>query len=257
MIAEHRRPASPDPDEDEEDTRERYPAAMARPSITRVSLGARASSVGRSAGANAHDASEALVHAVSGLVDRAIDRTLLGDDRVTSAAAGKRLLAGEEDKEAVTSDIQRIVVLSAPVVRRLIRGARFTKVPWVMIASSALSVGVSVRTGVRELRVLASLVAHRLEQAGAPSDPALVKKLAIDLYLHPKRTPQVTDDRLRLVRLTRKWVLGGAFGRKTSKRAAKALDAAERLDAAELAARWAELHPRPPPTICRRKAAAS
>jgi hypothetical protein len=54
------------------------------------------------------------------------------------------------------------------------------------------------------------------------------------------------DDRLRLVRLTRKWVLGGAFGRKTSKRAAKALDAAERLDIAELAARWAQLHPRPP-----------
>ena len=41
-------------------------------------------------------------------------------------------------------------------------------------------------------------------------------------------------------------MLGGAFGRKTSKRAAKALDAAERLDAAELADRWAQLHPRPP-----------
>jgi hypothetical protein len=33
-------------------------------------------------------------------------------------------------------------------------------------------------------------------------------------------------------------VLGGAFGRETSKRAAKALDAAERLDVAELVARW-------------------
>jgi len=32
-------------------------------------------------------------------------------------------------------------------------------------------------------------VAYRLEQAtGAPSEPALVKKLAIDLYLDPKRT---------------------------------------------------------------------
>jgi len=63
-----------------------------------------------------------------------------------------------------------------------------------------------------------------------PSDPVLVKKLAIDLYLAPKRTPRLADERLRLVRLTRKWVLGGAFGRKTSKRAARALDAAERLD---------------------------
>jgi hypothetical protein len=107
-----------------------------------------------------------------------------------------------------------------------------------MIASGAISVGLAVSNGVRELRALASLVAHRLEQAtGEPSDPALVKKLAIDLYLHPKRAPRMDDDRLRLVRLTRKWLLGGMFGRKTSKRAARALDAAERLDAAELATR--------------------
>jgi hypothetical protein len=92
---------------------------------------------------------------------------------------------------------------------------------------------------VRELQVLSSLVAHRLEQAeGVPSDPALVKKVAIDLYLAPKRTPRLADDRLRLVRLARKWVFSGAFGRKTSKRAARALDAAERLDAAALARGW-------------------
>jgi hypothetical protein len=108
-----------------------------------------------------------------------------------------------------------------------------------MVASSAVSIGVAVRTGVRELQVLSSLVAHRLEQAeGVPSDPALVKKVAIDLYLAPKRTPRLADDRLRLVRLARKWVFSGAFGRKTSKRAAKALDAAERLDAAALARGW-------------------
>jgi hypothetical protein len=209
------------------------------------SLRGRASSAGRSAGANARDASEALVEAVGGLLDRGVDRMLLSGERVSSAAEGKRLLAGQEETEKVAGDIQRVVVLAVPVVRRLARGARFTKVPWVMIASSALSVGVSVRTGLQELRVLASLVAHRLEQAGgAPADPALVKKLAIDLYLHPKRTPQANDDTLRLVRLTRKWVLTGVFGRKTSKRAAKALDAAERLDAAELSARWAEVRAR-------------
>jgi hypothetical protein len=220
---------------------------MDRPSMPRGSLRGRASSASRSAGANARDASGALVEAVGGLVDRAVNRMLLGGDRVTSAAEGKRRLAGQEETERVTGDIQRVVVLAVPVVRRLARGARFTKVPWVMIASSALSVGVSVRTGLHELRVLASLVAHRLEQAdGAPADPALVKKLAIDLYLHPKRTPQATDDTLHLVRLTRKWVLGGAFGRKTSKRAGKALDAAERLDAAELSARWAEVSSRRP-----------
>src|SRR5436190_8198601 len=128
---------------------------MEAPSKPRRSLRGRASSAGRSAGANARGASEALVEIVGGLVDRAIDRMLLTDDRVTSAAEGKRVLAGEADTEAVAGDIQRVVVLAVPVVRRLARGARFTRVPWVMVASSALSVGVSVPTGVRELRVLA------------------------------------------------------------------------------------------------------
>ena len=188
-----------------------------------------------------------LGEAVGGLVHQAVDRMLLTGDRVTSAAEGKRLLAGEADTEAVAGDIQRVVVLAMPVVRRLARGARLTRVPWVMIASSAFSVGTSVRGGVQELRVLASLLAHRLEQAtGAPADPALVKKLAIELYLQPKRDPQVSDEMLPLVRLTRKWVLGGAFGRKTSKRAAKALDAAERLDVAKLSAHWTDARaPRP------------
>jgi hypothetical protein len=166
---------------------------------------------------------------------------MLREDRVTSAAEGKRRLAGEEDTEALADNIQRVVVLAVPVVRIAARGARFTRVPWVMVATSSVSIGVAVRTGVRELQVIASLVAHRLELAGVDGDPALVKKLAIDLYLDPKHTPALTDDRLRLVRLTRKWVLGGAFGRSTSRRASKALDAAERLDAVALAARWASV----------------
>jgi hypothetical protein len=179
------------------------------------------------------------VETVGRLADKAIDRVLLTDERITSAAEGKRLLAGKEDTEALAGDIQRVVVLAVPVVSRLARGARLTRVPWVMVASSAVSIGLAVRTGVRELQVLASLVAYRLEQAtGAPSEPALVKKLAIDLYLDPKRTPHLAGEKLRLPRLTRKWVLSGAFGRKTSKQATRALEAAERLDAAALSADW-------------------
>jgi hypothetical protein len=205
----------------------------------------RAASARTGAAANARKATGALVEGVGTLAHKAIDRVMLTGERVTSAAEGKRLLAGEADTEALASDIQRVIVLAVPVVRRLARGARLTRVPWVVVASSAVSIGVGVRAGVRELQVLASLVAYRLEQAtGTPSDPALVEKLAIDLYLDPKRTPKLADDRLRLVRLTRKWVLGGAFGRKTSKRAARALAAAERLDAAELAARWAAVRRR-------------
>jgi hypothetical protein len=195
--------------------------------------------VRRGAGANARKSSAALVAAVGTLADQAIDRVLLGDERVTSAAEGKRLLASKADTEVLTENIQRVVALAVPVVRMLARGARFTRVPWVMIASSALSIGVTVRTGARELQVISALIAHRLEQAGAPDDPALIKKLTIDLYLDPKRTPDLVDGRLRLVRLTRKWVLTGVLGRKTSRRAARALDAAEKLDTVVITKQWA------------------
>jgi len=194
---------------------------------------------GKKAGANASRAGDSLVRAVGRLVNRAVDEMLLGDKRVISAAEGTRLLAKDEETESRADDIQRIIVLAVPVVRALARGARVVKLPWVLIGSTAVTVGLAVRTGVREIQVLSSLVAHRLEQAtGTPADPALVKKVAIDLYLHPKRKLRLSDDKLHLVRLTRKWVLGGIFGRKTEKRTNRALAAAERLDSATLAESW-------------------
>jgi hypothetical protein len=211
----------------------------------RARLVARATSAGNEAAFTTRKAVAALVEAVGALVDSAIDRVLLRGERVTSAAEAKRLLAGEADTEALADKVQRVVVLAVPVVRILARGARLSRVPWAMVASSTVSMGIAVRTGVRELQLLAALVAYRLEQAtSAPSDPALVKKLALDLYLHPSRVPDLQDDKLHLVRLTRKWLLRGAFGRNTSKRAAKAFDAAEKLDAEQLAARWKSATPR-------------
>ena len=186
--------------------------------------------------------SRVLVHAVSDLVNAAVDQVLLGDDRVASATEARQLLKREAQSEALTGDIQRVVVLAVPIVRRLARGARFMKIPWVFVASTTISMGVAVRSGIKEIQALSSLVAYRLEQAtGAPADPALVKKLAVDLYLHPRRTPHLHDDRLRMIRLTRKWLLLGAFGRKTQRRASRALEAAERIDAAALADEWDEL----------------
>ena len=200
---------------------------------------ARSVSAGKKAGANASRAGDSLVRAVARLVNRAVDEMLLGDKRVSSAAEGRRLLAGDEQTESLADDIQRIIVLAVPVVRALARGARVVKLPWVLIGSTAVAVGLAVRTGVREIQVLSSLVAYRLEQAtGTPADPALVKKVAIELYLHPKRKPRLSDHKLHLVRLTRKWVLGGIFGRKTKKRTNRALAAAERLDSATLAESW-------------------
>jgi hypothetical protein len=194
---------------------------------------------GKRAGTDARRATVALIRAVSDLVDKAVDQVVLGDERVGSAAEASQLLKRDERVEALTGEIHRVVALAVPVLRQLARGARFTKVPWVFVATTTLSIGVAVRSGVKEIQTLSSLVAYRLERAtGAPADPALVKKLAVDLYLHPRRAPNLDNDRVRIVRLTRKWLLGGAFGRKTERRASRALEAAERIDVGALAAEW-------------------
>lgn len=198
-----------------------------------------ARSAGRGAGAATLSSGAGLVHAVGRLVNAAVARVLLSDVRVTSAADGERQLSAETGTEELADKVQRVVVLATPIVRIVARGAKFTRLPWAMLASSSVSVGIAVRTGVREIQVLSSLVAHKIEQAtGEPADQQLVEKVAVDLYLQPKRALDLTDDRLRLVRLTRKWVLLGAFGRTTSKRAGKALAAADKLDGSDLAARW-------------------
>jgi hypothetical protein len=186
-----------------------------------------------------------LLVAVSSLYDQAVDRVLATPQRVTSAAEAKALLASREREEGLADQVQRVVLAALPVIRLTARGARFTGVPMAFAASTALSVGTTVRTGVRETQLLASLLAHRIEEAtGAPADPALVKKLAVELYVAPKRRPELSSRRLHLGRLLRRWVFRGAFGRDTGRAAKKALDAAERLDLGPHLAAW-EIPPRP------------
>ena len=173
----------------------------------------------------------AVVRAAGNLLDDLVDRLLRTDERVATAAEGKLLIAADDGMEDVADRVQRLVAVATPTVRLLARGARFTRVPWVLVASTAVSLTTTVRAGVREVRVLGSLLAYRLEQAtGMPADPALVKKLAVELYLAPKRKPDVTELDLPLAQLARKWLFRGVFGRDTRRAAEKALDAAERLD---------------------------
>ena len=145
-----------------------------------------------------------LLDAVGGLVDQVIDRILLSPERVTSAVEAKRLIAVDDDSEDVADRVQRVAVIATPIVRTLARGSRFLpRVPWVLVASTTASLVVTLRAGVREVRVLGSLVAHRLEQAtGRPADPRLVKQLTLELYLTPRRTPTL-DGGLPLARLVR------------------------------------------------------
>jgi hypothetical protein len=119
------------------------------------------------------------------------------------------------------------------------RSGRFSKVPPVFVASTALSAGMTVRRGVRELQVVAALLEHRIEQAtGEPADPALVRALAAALYLDPKRVPEPRRGSVRLAPLGRRWAWRGALGRDTGAAAERALEAAERLDVADQVARW-------------------
>ena len=179
-----------------------------------------------------------LVAAVGGLVDQVVDRILLSPDRITSAAEGKRAMAGDDDTEAFTDTLQRIAVIATPIVRTVARGSRWLpRVPWVLVASTTASLVVTLTAGVREVRVLGSLVAHRLELAtGRVADPALVKQLTLELYLSPRKTPDVSDLRLPLVRLARRWIVSGAIGRDTRGKTGKALVKAEHLDLRTLAA---------------------
>src|SRR4029453_4982404 len=173
----------------------------------------------------------ALARAAGDLLDDLVDRLLRTDERVTSAAQGKLLIAVDDEMEEVADRVQRFVAVATPALRILARGARFPRVPWVLVASTAVSLATTVRAGVREVRVVGSFLAHRLEQAtGAAADPALVKKLAVELYLAPKREPDVATLDLALAQLARKWLVRGVFGRDTPKAAEKALDAGEQLD---------------------------
>ncbi len=180
---------------------------------------------------------ETVARAAGQVASQAVERVLGTNLRVTTAEEGKRLLAEDDGTEEVADSIQRFVGLATPIVRIAARGARFTRVPWVLVASTTVSIGVTVRAGVRELQVLAALLAYRLErETGAPPDPALLQKLTLELYLSPRRTPDVSDLRLPVFRLARRWIVSGALGRDTRGKTAKALDRAEHLDLATLAA---------------------
>lgn len=180
----------------------------------------------------------ALVRAFASLLHVAVERLLSSDERVTSVRQGKAIMAGDDDAEELADRIQRVVVLAVPIVRTVARGARFTRVPWVLVASTVASTTVTLRAGVREVQTIASYLAHRIEQeTGSPADRGLVEKATLELYLSPRSAPELAGG-LPLLRLLRRWLWRGAFGRDTGKQAGKALDAVERLDVASLAARW-------------------
>lgn len=183
-----------------------------------------------------------LAEAVLGAYEEAIDRVLATRERVTTAEEGKALLSSDERTQAVTDNVQKVAMFAVPVLRAMSKASRFSGVPWALVASTTVSLVFTLRAGVREVQVLASLVAERIEHAtGAPAESALVKKLAFELYLSPGSKPDLSDRRLRPGRLLARWLFRGVLGRKTSKSAVRALEAAERLEMHRLVAEWSAL----------------
>jgi hypothetical protein len=187
----------------------------------------------------------AIAGTASRTYQRALDRALTTTEPVTSAAQGTALLASDEHPEALSDGLQKVVIAAIPAIRIAQRRRRFVPVPSVFLVSTALSVGMTARRGLRELQVVAALVDHRIEAGtGELADPDLVRAVAVALYLDPLLAPAPAPGRLRLGRVGRRWAVRGVLGLDTGG-AARALAAAERLDGAAQAARWKDAAPDP------------
>lgn len=169
-----------------------------------------------------------VVEGVEALVDRALDRVLVTGERAASVEEALALPDRDDGVDDLSDRIQRLVVIATPVLRAVGRGARFTRIPWLAVGTTAVSIGSSLRTGVRELQVLAAFVAYRLEDGGGIADPRDVKRLAVSLYVDPARRPD-PDAPIRIDKVARRWVVDGALGRDSRPRTKRALEAAANL----------------------------
>lgn len=198
----------------------------------------------RRAGSGARRAAGRAGGRATAVYDSAIERVLTTPDRVASADEALARLEQEEGAEAIADNVQRIVVLATPLVRRFMAARKLPglrRFPVVLAASTVVATGAAVKAGVAEIRMLAALVANRIEEeTGRPADPALVKKLAVELYRDPNRSPSIEDRRVKAGRLLPRWALAAATGSSTRRRAERALHAAEQLNAEAYAAAWAE-----------------
>jgi hypothetical protein len=187
-------------------------------------------------------AASTVPRAVTSLYDMAIDRVLARPYRVATADEARGLLEDPEsiDVSAVADQIQQVAIIAIPVVRRigaLTKVPGVKKVPWVLSIVTVANLTRAVRQGVREVQVVGSYLASRIEATtGRPPDPDLVKHLTVQLYLSPSRRPSPQEGRVPAARLLRRWLTYGLVGRTTNKTAVRAVDAVERLDVPALLA---------------------
>jgi len=184
---------------------------------------------------------------VGSLSDRAIDAMLdRGDRPVTASQAKKLLKGGATDHREIADQIQKIAMVATPVIRRLAIVRRIPgvkRVPLVLTATTTVAVAARLRAGVREVQVIGSYLASRIEaETGRSADPALVKRAAVELCIKPERAPTLDARRIPLTRLARMWLMRGFLGRDSTEKAIKAIDAIDRLDVHGLLHDWSMRH---------------
>jgi hypothetical protein len=182
---------------------------------------------------------KAAASAAASLYDRAIDRVLSRPYEVTTADEARAVLDDPDaiDVSSFADQIQQVALLATPLLRRVGRlrsvpGVK--KVPWVFSVVTIANLTRSIRTGVREVQVVGSYLAARIEHAtGAPPAPELIKSLTVQLYLSPtRRLDPSASERVPARKLLQRWLLNGLLGRTSNKAAVRAIGAVERLDLA-------------------------
>jgi hypothetical protein len=189
------------------------------------------------------------VLALGDLYDRAVDSVLIRPHDIATADEAVALAHSDFawNADALTDQVRKVALVVLPLLRRtgmVARAPGLRRVPSIAVATTVAAVSTQLWSGVKELQILAALVATRLRRAGYEADPPLVKRLALELYTRPDRPPSLESVPTSITKLVARWMMAGVFGRNTSSRARKAFVAAEHLDLDAVMSQWQ--HPRAP-----------
>jgi hypothetical protein len=183
------------------------------------------------------------VLALGDLYDRAIDSVLIRPHDIGTADEAVALAHSDFawNADALNDQVRKVALVVLPLLRRtglVARAPGLRRVPSIALATTFAAVSTQLWAGVKELQILAALVATRLRRAGYEADAPLVKRLAIELYTHPERQPTLMSVPSSVTRVMARWTVAGVFGRNTSSRALKAFVAAEELDLDAVMSQW-------------------
>ena len=183
------------------------------------------------------------VLALGDLYDRAVDSVLIRPHDIGTADEAVALATSNFawNADALTDQVRKVALVVLPVVRRtgmIARAPGLRRVPSIAVATTVAAVSTQLWSGVKDLQILAALVATRLRRAGYEADAPLVKRLTIELYTNPDRPPTLEAVPTSITKVLARWTMAGVFGRNTSTRARKAFLAAEHLDLDAVMSQW-------------------